>query len=220
MIFRSAPGLPSVGTTEQVRAAIAAERREQAELLSGLAPRQWDESTLCAGWRVREVVAHTTMPFRTSLPRMVIELMAARGDVNRMSDRAARRDAARMSAEDLVAQLRDNAEHPWSPPGDGPVAALSHDVIHGLDVVVGLGLDRRIPPERVRMVLSAMRPRNIRFFGTDLDGVELRATDVDWTFGSGAPVHGLAQDLLLVACGRQLPPGHLDGAAAPRFTRP
>ncbi|TQM35591.1 maleylpyruvate isomerase family mycothiol-dependent enzyme [Pseudonocardia cypriaca] len=209
-----------MGTSEQVRAAIAAERREQAELLSGLTPRQWDASTLCAGWRVREVVAHTTMPFRTSLPKIIVELVAARGDFNRMSDRAARRDADRMSAEDLVAQLRDNAEHPWAPPGGGPVGALSHDVIHGLDVVVGLGLDRRVPPERVRMVLSGMRPRNIKFFGTDLDGVELRATDVDWTFGSGAPVHGLAQDLLLVVCGRQLPPGRLDGPAAPRFTRP
>jgi uncharacterized protein (TIGR03083 family) len=220
MTFRLAPGQPSVGTTEQVRAAIAAERREQAELLSGLAPEQWDASTLCAGWRVREVVAHTTMPFRTSLPEIILELVAARGDFNRMSDRAARRDADRMSAEDLVAQLRDNAEHRWTPPGGGPVGALSHDVIHGLDVVVGLGLDPRVPPERVGMVLSAMRPWKIKYFGADLDGVELRATDVDWTFGSGAPVHGLAQDLLLVACGRQLPPGHLDGAAAPRFTRP
>lgn len=220
MTFRLAPGQPSVGTTEQVRAAIAAERREQAELLSGLAPEQWDASTLCAGWRVREVVAHTTMPFRTSLPKIILELVAARGDFNRMSDRAARRDADRMSAEDLVAQLRDNAEHRWTPPGGGPVGALSHDVIHGLDVVVGLGLDPRVPPERVRMVLSAMRPWKIKYFGADLDGVELRATDVDWTFGSGAPVHGLAQDLLLVACGRQLPPGHLDGAAAQRFTRP
>jgi uncharacterized protein (TIGR03083 family) len=209
-----------VGTTEDVRAAIAEERREQAELLSGLTRQQWDASTLCAGWRVREVLAHTTMPYRTSLLKIILELVAARGDFNRMSDRAARRDADRMSAEDLVDQLRDNAEHPWAPPGGGPIGALSHDVIHGLDVVVGLGLDRRVPPERVRMVLSALRPRNIKFFGTDLDGVELRATDVDWTFGSGAPVHGLAQDLLLVVCGRQLPPGHLDGPAATRFTRP
>lgn len=206
--------------TEGVRAAVAAERREQAELLAGFTTQQWDAPTLCAGWRVREVVAHTTMPFRTSLPKIILELVAARGDFNRMSDRAARRDADRMSAEDLVAQLRDNAEHRWTPPGGGPVGALSHDVIHGLDVVVGLGLDPRVPPERVRMVLSAMRPWKIKYFGADLDGVELRATDVDWTFGSGAPVHGLAQDLLLVACGRQLPPGHLDGPAAPRFTRP
>ena len=68
------------------------------------------------------------------------------------------------------------------------------------------------------MVLSGMQPRNVSFFGADLDGVELRATDLDWTFGSGSPVHGLAQDLLLVVCGRRLPVGYLDGAEAARFT--
>lgn len=206
--------------TEDVRAAVAAERREQAELLAGLTPQQWDAPTLCAGWRVREVVAHTTMPFRTSLPKVIVELVAARGSFNRMADRAARRDAGRMSAEQLLAELRENVEHPWAPPGGGPVGALSHDVIHGLDITVGLGLDRLVLPERLTMVLSGMRPRNVSFFGADLDGVELRATDMDWTFGSGSPVHGLAQDLLLVVCGRRLPVGHLDGAEAERFTAP
>lgn len=204
--------------TEDVRAAVAAERREQAELLAGLTPQQWDAPTLCAGWRVREVVAHTTLPFRTSLPKLLVELVAARGNINRMADRAARRDAGRMSAEELLAELRENVEHPWAPPGGGPAGALSHDVIHGLDITVGLGLDRKVPQERLMMVLSGMQSRNVSFFGADLDGVELRATDLDWTFGSGSPVHGLAQDLLLVVCGRRLPAGHLDGAEAERFT--
>ena len=46
---------------DEVRAAVVAERREQAELLAGLAGAQWDAPSLCAGWRTREVVAHTTM---------------------------------------------------------------------------------------------------------------------------------------------------------------
>ncbi|OLT13497.1 hypothetical protein BJF78_22130 [Pseudonocardia sp. CNS-139] len=201
-----------------VRAAVAAERREQAELLAGLTPEQWDAPTLCAGWRVREVIAHTTMPYRMSMPKFVVQLVAAGGSFDRMADRAARRDAAAMTAGQLVAQLRDNAEHPWAPPGGGATGALSHDVIHGLDVTVGLGLDRRVPPERLGLVLAGMSPRSVGYFGADLDGVELRATDRDWTFGSGTPVHGRAQDLLLVVCGRRLPAGRLDGGAAGRFT--
>ncbi|MGN9813508.1 maleylpyruvate isomerase family mycothiol-dependent enzyme [Micromonospora sp. BQ11] len=204
--------------TEDVRAAVAAERREQADLLAGLEPWQWDAPTLCDGWRVREMVAHTTMPFRTSLARMVLDLAKARGDVNRMADRAARRDAAALPAERLVAGLRDNATHPWSPPGGGPHGALAHDVIHGLDITVGVGLDRRVPPDRVAMVLAGMRPRNVAFFGTDLTGVELRATDLDWSYGTGDPVRGRAEDLLLVLCGRRLPPGRLEGPAAGRFS--
>ncbi|GIH79441.1 maleylpyruvate isomerase family mycothiol-dependent enzyme [Planobispora longispora] len=206
-------------TEDLLRAEVAAERREQADLLAGLRPEQWDAPTLCDGWRVREVVAHTTMPFRTSLRRTLAELVKARGDINRMADRCARRDAAELPPEKLLASLRDNVAHPWTPPGGGVRGALSHDVIHGLDITVGLGLDRLVPPERVAVVLAGMRPKNLAFFGTDLTGVALRATDLDWSHGTGAPVRGLAQDLLLVLCGRRLPPGRLDGEAAPRFSR-
>ncbi|MEV1146959.1 maleylpyruvate isomerase family mycothiol-dependent enzyme, partial [Micromonospora sp. NPDC049799] len=202
--------------TEDVRAAVAAERRDQADLLAGLEPWQWAAPTLCDGWRVREVVAHTTMPFRTSLARTVLDLAKARGSINRMADRTARRDATALPPERLLAALRDNATHPWTPPGGGPHGALAHDVIHGLDITVGAGLDRRVPTERVAMVLAGMRPRNIAFFGTDLTGVELRATDLDWSYGAGDPVRGRAQDLLLVLCGRRLPAGRLDGRHAGR----
>ena len=56
-------------------------------------------------------------------------------------------------------------------------------------------------------------------FGVDLSDVELRADDLDWSSGSGALVTGPAQALVLVACGRLLPPGRLHGEAAPRFTQ-
>ncbi|MCW3814303.1 maleylpyruvate isomerase family mycothiol-dependent enzyme [Micromonospora sp. DR5-3] len=203
---------------DRLRAAVVAERRELADLLATLPAAQWDSSSLCDGWRVREVVAHMTMPFRTSVGRILIDLVKARGSFDRMADRAARRDAATMPAERLLAALRENTDHPWTPPGGGVAGALSHDVIHGLDITVGLGLDRRVPPERVGLVLAGMRPRNVAYFGVDLTGVSLQATDLDWEYGSGTPLRGLAQDLLLVICGRRLPPGHLDGEPATRFS--
>ncbi|GAB3976423.1 maleylpyruvate isomerase family mycothiol-dependent enzyme [Plantactinospora veratri] len=199
-------------------AEVRAERQEQVELLATLRPEQWDASTLCAGWRVREVVAHTTLPFRNSFGRFVVDLVRARGSFDRMADRRARRDAAELPAEHLLGSLRDNVAHTWTPPGGGVHGALSHDVIHGLDITVGLGLDRRVPPDRVGLVLSRMRPRNIRYFGVDLRGVALHATDLDWSYGTGSPLRGLAQDLLLVICGRRLPPGRLDGEHAARFS--
>ena len=63
-----------------IRQAIAEERRELAAMLAGLPAARWDAPTLCAGWRVREVVAHMTMPFRYSLPRFMLELAKARGN--------------------------------------------------------------------------------------------------------------------------------------------
>ena len=200
-----------------VRAAVAAERRELADVLAALSPGQWEAPTLCAGWRVRELVAHITMPYRMSTAGFLWEMARSGGRFDRMADRVARREGSAMTPARLLAELRDNVDHPWSPPGGGAHGALSHDVIHGLDVTVGLGLDRRPPPERVALVLAGMRPRNLSYFGTDLTGVRLEATDVDWSFGDGAPVEGRAQDLLLAVCGRKLPAGRLTGVAAARF---
>ena len=202
----------------EITASIAAERRELAAILGGLPPESWDSPTLCAGWRVREVVAHITMPLRYRLPRFAFEMIRSRGNFNRMADRCARRDAAAPPGQ-LAAALRDNEENPWKPPGGGYQGALTHDVIHGLDITVALGLDRQVPAERVGIVLAGITAaKSVRFFGTDLDGIELRADDLDWSFGSGTPVSGSAQDLALVVCGRKLPPGHLRGEPSGRFT--
>ncbi|MFI6144420.1 maleylpyruvate isomerase family mycothiol-dependent enzyme [Streptomyces sp. NPDC051109] len=194
-----------------VKAAIAAERRELAAVLDGLSAEEWDAPSLCGGWRVREVAAHMTMGFRYSLPKMARELIGARGSLNRMTDRCARKDAAAHSTHELAAFLGDNADHPWKPPVGGIEAALGHDVVHGLDITVALGLGRRVPEERVRILLESIDARTLTFFGADLGGVELRADDLDWSFGTGTLLSGAAQDLLLLAYGRRLPPGHLRG---------
>ena len=198
---------------------IAAQRGELAAVLGGLPASGWDAPTLCAGWRVREVVAHITMPFRYSAPRFMFELARSRGKFNEMSDRVARRDAAALSPGDLAEAVRSNTGHPWKPPGGGFEGALSHDLIHGLDITVPLGLPFAVPEDRLRKVLPAsLTERSVSYFGTELSGIELRATDMDWSLGSGAPLTGAAQDLLLAICGRKLPPGRLHGTPAPRFT--
>lgn len=199
---------------------IAAQRGELAAVLDALPASGWDEPTLCAGWRVREVVAHVTMPFRYSGRRFVLELARSRGKFNEMADRVALRDAARMSPAELAEAVRSNIGHPWRPPGGGFSGALAHDVIHGLDITVALGLGRRVPEDRLRTVLAAVTgPKSQKFFGTDLAGVALQAEDLDWSLGSGAPMSGQAQDLALVLCGRTLPPGRLRGEPSARFTR-
>jgi uncharacterized protein (TIGR03083 family) len=199
-------------TEAEIREAIAGERRDLAEVLTGLSARSWDTQSLCAGWRVREVVAHVTMPFRYSTPRFVAELVKSGGKFSRMTDRCARRDAQAHSGG-LVSALKDNATHPWKPPGGGFEGALTHDVIHGLDVTVPLGIGRHVPEERLRIALRGItKPKPLKYFGVDLTGIELCADDIDWAFGSGTLVTGAAQDLALLLCGRTLPPGLLRGA--------
>jgi hypothetical protein len=160
------------------------------------------------------------MPFRYRLPRFAFEMVRSRGNFNRMADRCARRDAAASPGE-LAAALRDNERHPWKPPGGGFEGALTHDVIHGLDITVALGLDRRVPEDRLRTVLTAVTgPTSQKFFGTDLAGIALHAEDLDWSLGSGVPVSARPRTwpcVVLGAC-RTLPPGHLRGEPSARFT--
>jgi len=205
---------------DTIRDMIAAQRAELAEVLAGLPGSSWDEPTLCTGWRVREVVAHITMPFRYGRGRFALELARSRGRFNEMADRLARRDAAVLSPMDLTEAVRSNTGHPWKPPGGGYTGALAHDLIHGLDITVPLGLARAVPEERLRAVLPAsLDDRSVKFFGVQLDGIELRAGDMDWRLGSGTPLEGAASDLLLVLCGRTLPAGRLSGEPSARFTR-
>ena len=204
-----------------LRVAIVAERRELADMLAALAPPEWDRPSLCAGWRVREVVAHMTMPFRYSTAKFGLELARSGGNFTAMSDRVAKRDAGAMSAAELTAALRDNAEHGWQPPGGAPEAPLTHDVIHGLDFTVPLGLGRKVPADRLRLVLDAVTsPQALKHFGVDLAGIRLVADDLDWSFGAGEALSGPAQNLLLAIAGRRLPPGALRGVPSARFLAP
>ena len=39
------------------------------DLLESLTPSQWNAPSLCAGWRVRDVVSHVLMPYELTTPR-------------------------------------------------------------------------------------------------------------------------------------------------------
>ncbi|MFE0460631.1 maleylpyruvate isomerase family mycothiol-dependent enzyme [Kitasatospora sp. NPDC058965] len=187
----------------EIRTETYAERERLGALLAELGPAQWNAPSLCEGWRVREVVAHITHPFRTGPLRLIAGLAMARFSINRYCDTAARRDGARMTDAELLAALRDNVRHPWQPPGGGQVGALSHDVIHGLDITEALGLPPA-PADRIATVLAHSDRRGLAFFGVDLTGVTLRATDADTEFGTGERVLALpAKDLLLTITGRR-----------------
>jgi uncharacterized protein (TIGR03083 family) len=188
-----------------IRDVIAAERLGVAEVLGGLTAEQWRAPSLCAGWSVAHLAAHVTMPFRYPPVRFLLELARARGDFHAVNDRVAARDHVLPQAE-LVAALRDNAAHPWRPPGTGWEAPLTHDVVHGLDVTRALGIDREPAPEALRVVLDNLaKPQVAKHFGVSTEGMALRATDLDWSSGEGRPLVGRSSDLVLTLSGRRIP---------------
>jgi uncharacterized protein (TIGR03083 family) len=207
------------GTSDtRLTAMLAAHRRQLTELLAALPPDAWDRPSLCAGWRVREVVAHILMPLRYPTWRFLAEMARAGGNFDRMAGRAAQRDGA-VPPPELVTALREHEHTVWKPPGGGPAAGLTHDVIHGQDIAVAVGVEHLIPEETLRVVLAGVTgPKSLKHFGADLGGTQLCADDIDWSFGSGDVVSGSAQDLALVLFGRRLPAGRLRGAGSARFT--
>src|SRR3954447_9513677 len=182
-----------------------------ADLLAAAPAGTWDASSLCAGWQVRHVVAHVTMPARLTPEQFGAEMAAARGDFGVLSDTVAARDSALPAAE-LVAQLRSPGLHAWQPPGGGAAGALSHAVIHSLDVTVALDRPPVAPDEAVVAVLDQMVAADGRWFGLDLTGIRLEAADVDRGWGNGAVVRADSDSLAALLAGRTLP----DGRALPR----
>jgi uncharacterized protein (TIGR03083 family) len=196
---------------------ISAERQAFTGVLEALPEQRWDAGSLCSGWRVREVVAHMTMPFRYPAPRFLAELVRSRGNFARMSDRIARRDA-QAPIGTLLDGWRSNESHPWKPPGGGPAGALTHDVVHGLDITIPLGIEHPVSDRALRVVLdNATSPLSQKHFGRDLTGIRLEADDLDWAFGDGEPLRGRARHLLMVLMDRRLPAGLLTGAGTARI---
>ena len=110
-------------------------------------------------------------------------------------------------ADDLLADLRSPALHAWQPPGGGAAGALSHAVIHSLDVTVALGRPPVAAVEAVVAVLDQLTAANGEIFTIDLTGILLEASDVDWSWGSGETVRAPSGDLAALLSGRALPDG-------------
>lgn len=196
-------------------AEIAAERRTLADQLADLSSEQRASPSLCGVWTVHDVVAHLTMPMRVSVPAMVVQVLAARGSFDRANERVTAR-LARSPFPELLRVLREQADARFTPPGSGPEAPLVDVLVHGLDVRWPLGLPTTTPEPRLRVALDhlASSPRGFAPRGA-LTGLHLRATDLDWSSGSGDAVSGPADALLLAMTDRPAALDALTGDGVP-----
>jgi uncharacterized protein (TIGR03083 family) len=195
----------------ELQPTVAAQYQALAELLSTAPDEAWNTQSLCDGWRVREVVAHMTMPARYSQEQFMAELERYGYDFTLLSNEIASRDAELPSAQ-LVADLRSDVLHHWTPPGGGYHGALNHVVIHGLDVTVPLGEPRLASDQVIQVVLDDLtQGGGHEHFGIEIAGRDFEASDLDWKYGSGQALRGAAEDLALAMCGRTVPSDRLVG---------
>jgi uncharacterized protein (TIGR03083 family) len=182
---------------------IADQRRALAELVAGLDEREWERPSLCAQWRVKDVVAHLALtPQSPGILRVLALGLRARGDFDAVNRDLAIAHADRSPTE-LVAELRGLADSRRKPAITTLDNLLFDTLVHIQDVAVPLGLTATMPLDAAREGAERVWQMGWPFWARRrLRGVRLTATDADWTAGEGAEIRGPVQALLLLLTGR------------------
>lgn len=184
-----------------LKALAAGERRDLADFLETLSPQQWEMSSLCERWTVREVVAHVISYDELSTIGLVRRFVGGRFVPDRVNAVGVA-EYRHQETDELVRLLREHAVPRGLTAGFGGGIALTDGLIHHQDIRRALDTPRRVPQERLAEVLPfALRAPTIP--GRKLSrGLTLRATDLDWSAGTGPEVAGPGEALLMAVAGR------------------
>ncbi len=185
-------------------ATLAEERRATADLLAGLTEDQWSVPSLCSAWTVKDVAVHLLPTTGKGVSEFVWAVVRSRGNVHRASEALVAKYAARQTPDEIVSALRENADDRFNPPGVGALGPYTDVLVHRLDIAVPLGIEVDRPVEPWRPSLDFLTgPKGRRgFVARGLPAVSLRATDLDWSHGTGPEVSGPAAAIGLTLCGR------------------
>lgn len=186
----------------QILTWVTAERLSFADLLDSLDDHEWQTSSLCAGWTVRDVAAHLTLSTRTTLGTTLKGMVRAWGDWDRMEADLARRRATQFTPVELVAQIRETADSPRRAPLASPLDPLVDALVHGQDIARPLGRTRAMPMRPAVAALEHVLASPFYGARKRLRDTRLVATDTDWSAGAGAEVRGPVSELLMLATGR------------------
>jgi uncharacterized protein (TIGR03083 family) len=188
---------------EQSWRMISEQRLGLARLLEGLSVAEWEQPSLCVGWRVRDVAAHVAInPQFDGLGPMLVDAIRARGSFHRLNHDTAARHAERPTAE-IVAELRRYANSRRLPVVTNYRNILFDIQVHAQDIAIPLGRDYPMQPEAARAGAERVWTMGWPFWARRrLRDLRLVATDIDWSAGAGAEVRGPIGMLLLLMTGR------------------
>jgi uncharacterized protein (TIGR03083 family) len=191
---------------------VESQRYAIADIMEALDPARWELPSLCAEWRVRDVVAHLVLGSqRLRAPVILRGAVRARGNFNRLN-----RDMAVANAHQptqvLVAELRQGAASREVPVVTNYRNILFDVLVHGQDITVPLGVELAVPSEAGMAAADTVwHMRWPMWTQKKFRGLRFVATDVPWTAGSGLEVRGPIAALLLTLAGRAATLDQLDG---------
>lgn len=192
-------------------ATIAAERGALAEDLADLSGDVWATQSLCPDWTVQDALAHMTSTAHITQPAFLLGLAGSGFKFEKFSSKGIERWRGDSPAQTLQS-FRDVQHSRKHPPGPN-TTWLGETIVHAEDVRRPLGIRHAYPPDAVRQVLDFYKGSNA-LIGTKrrIVHVTLRATDADWTHGSGPEARGPMLSLLLAGTGRKIALDDLTGA--------
>jgi uncharacterized protein (TIGR03083 family) len=181
---------------------IHAEREALASDLATISDSQWQTRSLCPEWSVHDVLGHMIATAKKTPPKFLASLAGAGFKFNEMTARDVRRETARTPSESL-AEFRGLARATSKPPG--PVEAmLGEAIIHSEDIRRPLGIKRDYPATAVVRVADFFKGSNLLIGAKNrIAGLTLRATDAQWSTGTGPEVSGPVLSLVLAMTGRK-----------------
>lgn len=181
---------------------IHAERRALAADLEGLGEEGWATPSSCAGWTVRDVLAHMTATAKMTPAAFFPKLIASGFRLPRLQakDIAAERGAS--AAEGLA---RFQAVADWSKHPPAPIDTwLGEVIVHAEDIRGPLGIKHEYPTGAAVRVAEFYKTSNLALGSKRrIAGVTLRATDTEWTHGDGPEVTGPIMSLVMAMTGRK-----------------
>ncbi len=196
---------------------IHAQRHALVADVEPLTEEQWGTQSLCAEWSVRDVVAHMNATAQMTPPRFFGKFVGAAFKFHTVSARdvAAERGSSGADALNRFKQHLDDTTHP-----PGPIDAMVGEVVvHGEDIRRPLGIRHRYADEALVTAADFYRKSNL-IVGAKrrADGLTLRATDVDWSAGSGPVVSGPLSSIILAITGRRAGLAELSGEGVAALT--
>lgn len=196
------------------RALHDAENADFSAFLHTLDAEDWERPSLCAGWRVRDVVGHIL--YGQELKLWTLPWKLARFGFS--SDRSGRHYSIQRAEgrrpEDLLHDF-DNRD-PWSGTSRvfPPYLNLMDRLVHHQDIRRALGRPRAVPLDRTEPLLPRL-PKLGQVFRSKqrMRGLRFAATDTDWSWGeTSAPVvNGPAEAIIMSTLGRGQALGDCEG---------
>lgn len=180
----------------------AANRRRLADFFDTLDEEQLSTRSLCDAWTVREVLGHLVMPLTGTVPGFLVQVVKARGSIDRASAQVAR-DLSRRPLSELTALLRERADEQIKAPGVGAMGQMADGCVHLRDCARPLGLPDDVSVEDWRLLLDWL-PAGVPGLVPKrrLEQLSLVATDQAWSWGAGTEISGPSEALVMAITGR------------------